>query len=766
MRILLLILLSFSNAFSQLKISTVRGKASFFNIYKENDCYFLIIPDKLFNRDVMVVSRLTSNCIPAFAGDAMNINTLRFIKDKDSVYILSMQQDRAVTLPGTIGTYAISGKTGFAFNCDSINYSTTINITAYLEEDNEDLFFYKQSSGNIFGTSLDNFIRGESFLEDIQCYSDHIEIRSIKVYDNTRKKFRLSINTSLLLLNVTAAKIRYSDSRLNYYTKQLPSPDSGKVNNVIIRWRLKPKREDIDKYKKGILVEPEKPIVFYIDPATPPQWVPTIISAVNAWQKTFEKAGFKNAIMARRAPTVEENSEWSLYSAKYNSIVFQDNPDPNSSFSNVIDPRSGEIVSTTVRMYKGMFKWFHAVYFTQASPSDAKARVVEFTDDLYKGLLKMLVSHEVGHTLGFDHNQLASNAIPVEKYRDRKWLLVHGLTPSIMDYARCNYVAQPEDSINFEKGLINSIGVYDEWAIEWGYRDINDSPEIEKEVLQRLTTEKVKDKRYRSMTASINDPRVEPESIGDNSVLAGTYGIRNLQFIVAHLLEWGKTSDSNFIGVRYQDIITQLGFYWNNVVVNIGGLYETINSLGEITYTPVESRIQYNVLSFLTKQLFITPKWLITPELVKISGLDVEIEIEKQQQAVILTIFNEGRLRNLLDNESFKLTDLLFSLRKGLFPDTTTDRLLEKLQLFYVANLLTLINPESLEISVISEPVLSSEDRVRIRKALRDELSHIQTKIENVLLPKCNNLSSKMHLLDCLKRMESGLSYVKEKFEK
>src|SRR5690606_11060897 len=263
---------------------------------------------------------------------------------------------------------------------------------------------------------------------------------------------------------------RYFDPRVGYFTVGYTDfdldPQGVKRISLIKRWRLEPKPQDVEKYKRGELVEPAKPIVFYIDPATPKKWVPYLIAGINDWQVAFEKAGFKNAIVGKEAP---KDPNWSIDDARHSAIVYKPSDIPNASGPHVHDPRTGEILETHINWYHNIMLLLRNWYFIQASAIEPAARKTKFDDKLMGELIRFVSSHEVGHTLGLRHNFGSSATVPVEKLRDKKWVEANGHTPSIMDYARFNYVAQPEDNIS-RAGLFPRIGDYDDWAIEWGYK--------------------------------------------------------------------------------------------------------------------------------------------------------------------------------------------------------------------------------------------------------------------------------------------------------
>jgi hypothetical protein len=415
---------------------------------------------------------------------------------------------------------------------------------------------------------------------------------------------------------------RFYDDRVSYintsFTDFDADPQGVQDVSMVTRWRLDVKPSDLEKYKKGELVEPVKPIIYYIDPATPAKWIPYLIQGVKDWQKAFEKAGFKNAIIARVAPTDHEDSTWSLEDARYSALVYKPSDIPNASGPHVHDPRTGEILESHINWYHNVMRLLRNWYLVQAGAIDPRAHKAVFSDSLMGQLIRFVSSHEVGHTLGLPHNMGASNATPVEKLRDHKWLLANGHTASIMDYARFNYVAQPEDNVGTE-GIYPRINDYDNWAIEWGYRIYPDLTEAkEKELLNKLVIEKNKNPRLRFLHADGMDPRAQTEDLGDNAMKAGEYAIKNLKRIIPELPNWLKEDGKDYTTLEevYNEVLLQFQRYMGHALTNIGGVYtdnKTTDQPGGV-YSIVPKTVQKEALSFIQRNLFDTPTWLI-PEI-------------------------------------------------------------------------------------------------------------------------------------------------------
>src|SRR5205085_521009 len=364
------------------------------------------------------------------------------------------------------------------------------------------------------------------------------------------------------------------------YTDYDANPQGVKNISMIARWRLEPKPEDVEKYKRGELVEPQKQIVYYIDPSTPKTWIPYLIQGINDWNVAFERAGWKNAIVGKVAPTWSQDSTWSLEDASHSGVIYKPSEVLNAYGPSVVDPRTGEILESHIGWFHNVMKLLRNWYLVQAAAIDPRARKMVFDDELMGDLIRFVSSHEVGHTLGLPHNFGSSAGVPVENLRNKAWVEANGHTPSIMDYARFNYVAQPEDNIS-KTAIYPRIGEYDKWAIEWGYRWIPEAKYAEAEVpnLDKWIEAKAGDKRYYyGRQGQPDDPRDQSEAIGDNAMKASTYGMKNLQRILPNLTTWTRQPNEDYSDLRdmYGEVVTQLRRYVGHVCYNFGGIYETI----------------------------------------------------------------------------------------------------------------------------------------------------------------------------------------------
>ena len=472
---------------------------------------------------------------------------------------------------------------------------------------------------------------GASYIESIHSYPINVEIRTVRTYSTSNQRLpaaetgtiTLGLNTSMVLLPKEPMRARIFDPRVGYFTDGYrvfnDYEQEMTIKRFITRWRLEPKDSaDIEKMKRGELVEPKKQIVYYIDPATPKQWRPYLIAGINDWNVAFEQAGFKNAIVGKEWP--ENDSTMSLEDARFAVIRYLASPIANAYGPQVHDPRSGEIIESHVGWYHNVMTLVHHWYMIQCGNVDPKARFAKFDDELMGQLIRFVSSHELGHTLGLRHNFGASSTVPVEKLRDKAWVEAHGHTPSIMDYARFNYVAQPEDGMS-ENELFPRINDYDKWAIQWGYSPCFQATDSESDrfFMSQLATDSLAKNRrlwWGDGEGYYADPRRQTEDLSEDPVKASEYGIKNLKAELPLMQEWnywGNDQNDENLSTMYNQVINQLYRYCNHVARYVSGTYYEVKTPdqpgGTLTQTPRER--EKAVLPFFERNIFNNLEWLI-----------------------------------------------------------------------------------------------------------------------------------------------------------
>ena len=633
------------------------------------DDWYLEVPDSLLGRMMLAVTRFTS--VPQefkmVTGEEVNRSAVYFEQyGEKTIFLREYVQSQYAKPEDRI---AISLKQStidpivWKFDVIGRNPETNaqlINVTKWLMGENKVTNF---SSWDRTLVGIGSLQTDRTFIDTIKTYPINVEIASLRTYSMNSGRIptsktgsaTLSLNTSLVLLPQDPMQPRYADERVGYFNSKITEFSDNETANheaIIMRYRLEPK--DPAAYKAGKLVEPKKQIVFYIDPATPKKWAKYLKLGIEDWQKAFEEAGFKNAIVAKDWP--ENDSTMSIDDARFSVLRYLPSETENAYGPRIVDPRSGEIIEAHICWYHNVMNLVKKWYMVQCGPLDKRAQKMEFSDELMGQLIRFVSSHEVGHSLGLRHNMIASQATPVEKLRDKAWVEKYGHTASIMDYARFNYVAQPEDNIS-EKGLFPRINDYDKWAIKWGYqyRPEFKDPAKEKKVLRAEVTKMLTGNRrlwWCGDEGKGTDPRSQSEDLGDNQMRANDYGLKNLQRVMAHIEEWtaqpdGQYDDLDFI---HRAVRAQYQRYVNHVQKYLFSKYVN-NVPGEKPHDIVPRELQREAIDWLARNVLEAPLWLYPKNVVGKLGVDYADEIRNRQQTIIAMMLSPNAIMNLQSSQ-------------------------------------------------------------------------------------------------------------------
>jgi hypothetical protein len=783
-----------------------------FKVHKVGDKYYFEIPDAILEKDILIVNRISKGKFDGpnttYGGDQVGESMVRFSKGPDNKFFIKERaQDVRAADSSATGMFRAVENTNLqpiiaSFDVRALSpdgKGVVLDVTNYINADNQ-LISIDNRIKPYLSFGLGTYYADRSYIGSIKSYPRNVEIRTVKTWLNgvsfpfTIGSATLELNCSIMLLPDQPMKPRFMDERVGYFVTGYYNFEVNKPVNIdwmIARWRLEPKEEDIEKYKRGELVEPKKPIVYFIDPATPEKWVPYLKEGVKDWQKAFEKAGFKNAIYALEVPAGD--STWSLEDAGHNVIVYKSSAIANASGPQVLDPRSGEVLETHINWYHNVQQVLHDWYMIQAGPNDSGGARMKYDDALMGRLIRYVCAHEVGHTLGLQHNFRASSSVPVDSLRSKNYVRANGFCPSIMDYARFNYVTQPEDGMDRED-LIPRIGIYDEWAIEWGYKWMPDLKTRDEETtyLNNWVTSRLeKEKRLwfgaQTKPGGLNyDPLRQTEDLGDDVVKASRYGIENLKRVIAHLKDWTRTPNETYKQLAYMNslVVSQYFSYISYVFTNIGGMQWSDKTIGQKGYSlsfPSKA-VQKASVQFLHDEVFTRPSWIMNKEIYSLAAATpfnantnshLILYDYMLVQSLLNRVLNGTTYYNLLQAQSldpenaYSIDELLTDFENGIWKElharSYIDEYRRGVQKSYVQRLIDQINPDKIKGQPFDKAYadyMATTDIFPLVKAhLRKLLSSI-----HAAMPAYRQIGVREHLEDLSDRIRNALRGEKDQF--
>ena len=696
-----------------------------FTVYRtSDDKVFFQIPDSLLLREFLLISRWAR--VPSNfggtspAGFSVQEQVITFEKHGQRVMLRKQSYDQVAedSTPISVSVAANNFAPIVAsFPIAAIGpdgNSAVVDVTEFYKGDTPAISGLDPARRRTYGVRrLDP---DRSFINHARSFPLNVEVRHTQTFEATTPPSNehigavtIEMNQSLVLLPRQPMRPRYADDRVGYFTTQRINfgivDQKAPTQRFIQRWRLEPK--DPQAYARGELVEPIKPIVYYLDPATPNEYRACVKQGVEDWVPAFETAGFKNAIQYRVPPSPREDPTWDPEDVRYSVIRWAASMTRNAQGPSTADPRTGEIIESDIVWYHNHLRSYRNRIMLETGAANPGARRLPIDEALMCEAMRQVIAHEIGHALGFPHNMIGSSSFPVDSLRSKTFARKYGVSPSIMDYARQNYVAQPGDGLE-GADFLRQIGPYDHYAVNWGYRALPQAatPEAEREILNSWIKEKANDPMYRFLQgpAMQADPRAQTEDVGGDPVKASGYALMNLKKVVPNLLEWTSKPGDDYTELAeiYGEAIGMYTQYMGHVVTVIGGVYADLKTSEQqgAVFTPVSKAKQQDALQFLAQNVFEAPTWLLEDEILDRVAVQGPQTIQQRQAAVLTNLLAANRLGRMVEielespGEAYPVAEYLADLRSAVWRDpaiTARDPYRRSLQRTHVARLAALL---------------------------------------------------------------------------
>ena len=764
-----------------------------FKVHRKDEDYLFEIPDSLLGRDMLLISRIAGKMdgLGGFqsAGAATNRQMVRFERRGDRIMLrkhsgVAVADDtlaiaasvEANYFPPILESWEIEAR-----GPDSA--SSVIDVTDFFGGDTPHLSGLSPAQRRNYGVRRLDADR--SFIGRVRSYPLNVNVRHTLTYDaaspptdEAASTVTLEMNQSLVLLPAEPMRPRHADPRVGYFTVSRINyglnEQKAATETFIRRWRLEP--SDPEAYARGEVVDPVKPIIYYVDPATPERYVDAVKRGIENWQPAFETAGFSNAIVALEAPSKEEDPDWDPEDVRYSVARWSASETRNAVGPSTSDPRTGEIIESDIVWYHNHMRSYRNWMMVQTGAANPGARQLPLTDELMEEAMEQVITHEIGHAIGLPHNMVASSSYPVDSLRSQSFASRMGVAPTIMDYARQNYIAQPEDGLE-PKDFLRRIGVYDHYSVNWGYRVLPDAetPDDEIATLNRWIVEKAHDRMYRYLPQGglgVSDPRSQTEDMGDDMVRANQYGMANLRRIVPNLVAWTTRPGEDYSDLAeiHGEAVSQWSRYVRHVVTIVGGMHVDLKTADQdgAVFDGVPRSEQKRAMAWLAREAFTAPTWLNDPEIIELIGpAEAGVaNITRLQSSVLNQLLSTTRMATLAELEvtepqdAYPLVEFLDDVRAAVWEDlervTEIGPYRRALQRAYLERMATFMTdaPAAPTPFFATGPNVGTSD---IRPLVREQLRALRNDVSQRLNRRAGHRVTEAHLMDVRVRIDAIL---------